>query len=253
MSRRFDGSDDYINCGDNAAIQNLTAVSYSGWFYLDAFTTADGMRIAGKRDSVNVVNGVGNNAESIQFFAFWSGDDGNWNTPANSVSIGVWTHVAVTYAGSATTDDPLIYLDGVSQTITKISSPTGSQEGDSGNDFDIGNNATPGVRPFDGSIAEIAYYNRVITAQEVAILASRHSPLFVPNGLVLYLPLIGKTSPEINIMGTGNGTITGAVVDDHLGIVYPTPAQLTNLTPGSPPSTTLKDIIGGLGIIPFAR
>ena len=224
MSRRFDGVDDLIQFGSDTSIDGFTSVSMVGWFYLDAFTTIAGMRPCGKLRSLNVTDNGGvspPSEKSLQFFCQWSGDDGIWYTPTNSVTTGVWTHFALTYNGSATTNDPIMYLDGVSQTITEVTAPTGTLDTDAASNFVVGNNATPGVRPWDGMLAEIGYYNRILTAAEVSSLAKGFSPLFIRNGLKVYAPLIGNNDPELNPIGTGSGTVTGATKDNHPRIIYP--------------------------------
>jgi len=229
MSRRFDGIDDYISCGDATAIQNLTVVTYSCWFYLDAFTTAAGMRMAGKLDSFNIVDTggpVGYTNDTIQFFSFWSGTDGSWYGADNSVTTGVWTHAAVTYDASATTNSPVIYVNGSPISISAGATPTGTHDNDGGNNFDIGNNATPGVRPFDGELAEVGYWNRALTAAEITLLSKGYSPLSIPNGLRLYYPLKGLYGVEQNLIDRSNGTITGAVLAPSPKITYPNKLSL---------------------------
>ena len=230
MARRFDGVDDLITFGSGASIDNFTTITYSIWFYLDAFTTAAGMRPCGKRKSINAKGVTAANDNCIEFFAPFTGDDGSWDSPNNSVSTGVWTHVGLTYDGALTTNDPIIYLGGTSQTISETVTPTGTLELDEASDFVVGNNATPGVRPWDGALAEVGYWNRILTAAEIGILADAYSPLFIPNGLELYSPLIGNNSPESNPMGSGTGTITGATKDSHPRIIYPSSGQMRRFT-----------------------
>jgi len=45
----------------------------------------------------------------------------------------------------------------------------------------------------DGYIAELAIYDRVLAAGEVAAFDAGFSPLCNPNGLVDYVPLIGAS------------------------------------------------------------
>ena len=68
---------------------------------------------------------------------------------------------------------------------------------------------------FDGQISEVGIWNRELSAAEAAMLASRFSPLHIPRGLVAYLPLIGRQSPEIDHVGRNDGTVTGATVAIH--------------------------------------
>lgn len=218
MAREFDGIDDFITFGNVAG--GLKTFSFSAWYYLDAWTTTAGMRVVGKESSLNAVDNV-DVAKGWQFFADWSGTDGTWVTPANSITLGVWQNVVATYNGTATTNDPLIYINGISQTVTEKTTPTGSYPADSTLVFRIGNNATPGVRAWDGKIAEVGYWNRILSPEEIKSLSKRISPLFLSRNLKMYVPLIGRNNPELNFIGSGLGTITGAKVSPHPPILKP--------------------------------
>ena len=75
----------------------------------------------------------------------------------------------------------------------------------------------------NGRIAEAAVWNTDLTADEIASLgADRVSPLLIrPDNLIAYWPIIGRTSPEINLMGSGNLTLGGSpATADHCRIYY---------------------------------
>lgn len=218
MARNFDGVDDFITFGNLAP---LTVFSMSAFYKLDAWTTTAGMRVVGKESSLNAVDNV-DVSKGWQFFADWSGADGTWVTPASSIALGAWSNVVGTYNGGATTNDPKVYINGVSQTITEKTTPTGSYPADATLAFRIGNNATPGVRAWDGMIAEVGYWNRILTEKEAYMLSKGYSPLFFPRGLVVYVPLIGNHSPEKNYSNLKKtGTVTGATKANHPKIIYP--------------------------------
>lgn len=64
----------------------------------------------------------------------------------------------------------------------------------------------------DGRIAEMAIWTEALTAIEFAYLAKGYAPFLVHNkGLIFYMPLIGVTSPEPDIVSAKLGTITGTV------------------------------------------
>jgi len=82
-----------------------------------------------------------------------------------------------------------------------------------------------------GLLAEIALWNTDLTDAEVAILADGFSPLFVrPANLVAYWPLIGRYSPEIDLVGgygmTLNSGDSGPVAAAHPRIIYPSSPQV---------------------------
>ena len=75
---------------------------------------------------------------------------------------------------------------------------------------------------FSGDLAEAAIWNVVLTDAEVAMLALGLCPLFVrPANLVGYWPIIGRYSPEIDLVGGFDMTVTGATVSNHPRIIRP--------------------------------
>ena len=75
----------------------------------------------------------------------------------------------------------------------------------------------------DGYLAEVAVWNVELTAADAAILATGLSPLTVrPQSLVAYWPLIGRTSPEIDIVGGYDMTLNAApTIAAHPPVMYP--------------------------------
>jgi hypothetical protein len=76
---------------------------------------------------------------------------------------------------------------------------------------------------FDGAIAEVAIWNTDIGTSAFAMLADGVSALAVrPDALVFYMPLVGKYSPEIDVVSGQSGTITGTVAEiAHPRVMYP--------------------------------
>ena len=137
---------------------------------------------------------------------------------SSAATAGVWTHTCAVFASSASR---AAYING------------GSKGTDTGDKTPSGINRTilaaryAGVGTkelfLNGDLAEAAIWNVALDDAEVATLAAGVSPLVVrPSGLVAYWPLIGTTSPEIDIRGrtelTLNNTPTQAA---HTRIFYP--------------------------------
>ena len=75
---------------------------------------------------------------------------------------------------------------------------------------------------FGGSICEVGYWDVALTDDEVLLLSRGFSPTFVrPANLIAYYPLLGRTSPEIDLVGGFNLTLTGTSVSDHPRILLP--------------------------------
>ena len=114
------------------------------------------------------------------------------------------------------------FIDGGSKgTDTTSSTPTGVDRMAIGRAMDSSASDT-----ISGRIAEVGIWNAALTDAEVAILALGFSPPFVrPQSLIGYWPLIGRTSPEIDLVGGNDMAVTGATAFAHPGIIYPTPSR----------------------------
>ncbi len=89
--------------------------------------------------------------------------DGKWSIAKPTT--GSWHHIGVTFDGSSTANNPLIYLNGASQAVTERSTPAGSSNAPDGT-VTIGQ-ATGGGQNFDGRMAEFAWWDRILTANEM--------------------------------------------------------------------------------------
>jgi hypothetical protein len=147
----------------------------------------------------------------------------------------VWQHGCAVFA-SAT--DRRVYLDGGNKGTNATSR----------NPTSLGFTSIAMLRrdgylqgPVDGLIAEAGMWNVALTDDEVAILAKGVSPQLVrPGNLVAYWPLIGRYSPEIDLVGGYNLTVDGAVVENHPRILYPSIQNLgmAFIPPGIPEAPT---------------
>lgn len=223
-TRDFDGDEDMINYGSGSSIDSFTLVTHAAWKRLEAYTQAAGARIQGKAStsmaqvgpSVASTCGVGSGGECLQFFADWSGTDGSWYTNQETVPINQWDFVSGTYNSGATTNDPVIYVGGVSQTITERTTPTTAFVDDASSDFRVGNNAIgPGIRDWDGQLGYHHYYNRILTAVEINEIMWK--PGIIANGLFLFAPQWGAAT-EQDLSGNGNtGTLTNTTAVNTYG------------------------------------
>jgi hypothetical protein len=251
MARSFAGgaATDMIAFG-TSVFSNVRPMSVAAWVYINAYD-ATTRRVYDKYDG----NADGSWHSLVYLSNFGAGDIfefesglwstfGAWECPGPAAA--GWHHIAATYAYSATTDDPVMYVDGASQTVTESVTPTGTIGSESAT-LAIGNRNNDTARCFDGRIAEFALWNRVLSASEVAVLADGFSPQFVPNGLSFYTPLIGRQSPEVNKYGA-SGTVTGATAIAHPRIIYPAPRQVREYTPAAVASTPHRLLLMGCGI-----
>jgi hypothetical protein len=97
----------------------------------------------------------------LSFRIKFSGAVGKWTCPANAFSPDVWTHVLVYYDSSTPTNDPLIYIGGVLQSLTETSTPTGTVSSEVGSQLHIGNYKTSAgyVANFSGYLKDVRCYD----------------------------------------------------------------------------------------------
>lgn len=119
----------------------------------------------------------------------------------NQYSAGVWSHAAGVWASNASRT---AYLNGVAatenttaKTVTVDRTLIGARI-----------NTTAGVF-MDGDIGEAAIWGAALTTAEIASLADGLAPIAVrPDSLVGYWPLIGRASPEYDVVGGLAMTLT---------------------------------------------
>lgn len=243
MARDFDGTDDWLDFGDVTILDGLTSLSAGGWFYID--TTPGG----GSNASVVRKDGT---ATPVQL----NGTDGKWNCALWSsglkvfngptfatIGTGAWVHLMATW--TTADGDVDFYINGALSVTTAGTATTSLANAANALRFGA---TESGGEDYDGRAAEIAFWNRELTAAEVAQLgADAYCPLFVPRGLILYTPLVRELTNRVGASPTANGT----TVIEHPRIIYPGKPQ-TFKAAGAAPATAVKDIISA-GIIPFAR
>jgi hypothetical protein len=162
----FDGVDDYVTF----ASQAQSTISISAWVYAQATPGNVFPRIIDMPGYVLFLAEPSNpksNPSSLGFLSRRSTQDGEWNTPANSLAYNSWNHVAVVY-DSSTSNNADLYINGVKQTISKISSPQGTQTANEG--AGIIGNRIPLNRGWEGLIDELRVYDRALSASEIVSL-----------------------------------------------------------------------------------
>lgn len=142
---------------------------------------------------------------------------------ASTVGTTGFTHCAAVFASDASR---IAYYNGLAATEETTSrTPTLPDTVSIGGHL---YNTSTIARTWDGDVAEAAIYNVGLTAAEVAMLAAGYSPLMVrPEALVAYWPLVGRNSPETDIVGKYDLTLTGTTASPHPRIIRPSAKILT--------------------------
>lgn len=173
---QFNGSGHDVNIGTaatwdaligNAAGSNQK-YTFSAWIYATALNHAGGGNFPrildfGDQDIALLIRHTG----ELQLSNKFTTTNGEWITPAGTITTGKWIHVAVTYNANSTANDPIFYVDGQKvATVTETSTPVGTNYGIVSQDGYIGDRAA-GSRNFSGYMDEISIWNDVLTGKEI--------------------------------------------------------------------------------------
>jgi len=127
----------------------------------------------------------------IQYQQGFSGNNTpvSWDTPNNSVANNGWYHIVLTYDSTSISNNPIIYVNGTSQTLVKTGTPSGTVLSQVGNEFVVGNIHTSTfdyTAGFIGKLFDPRMYNRILSAAEVTTLYNSGTPdeTLVTSGLV---------------------------------------------------------------------
>jgi hypothetical protein len=220
----LDGTNEYIDCGNDSSLALTGAFTISVWFNINSISNVAGATVLSKGDSGSdravVLQAFRLDASGgIKFALFLSSDGSNWavsglDTGYGTISTGTWHHVVATWNGSTTGK---IYLDGVLKDTDTVSSFTTRT---TSSNVRIGINSDNGS-DFNGDIKSVSVYNEVKSDDEAYAIYQQgitydESSL---SGLVGYWRMGDDTSkayPTIadSSSNSNDGTITNGASDD---------------------------------------
>jgi Concanavalin A-like lectin/glucanases superfamily len=159
---------------------------------------------------------------AMRFVYHWSTQRGDWTVPRPSLND--WHHLLVTYDRALTSNVPVIYVDGVAQTLTTLTSPSGTASTSTTVPLTVGNRHPDMTsnRGWAGRLAEVAIWDRLLTASEAHLLGLGYSPLFLPDGLVSYEPMVRS---NVNRRRAAS-TVLGTTIAPHTRIRLPSPRSV---------------------------
>lgn len=137
---------------------------------------------------------------------------------STTYTTGAWHHGAAVFASSSSR---AAYLDGGNK---GTNASGGTNAGVNLTQIGVG----PSSKFFNGSLAEIAIWNVVLTDAEIAALATGVRPNRVRGAnIVAYWPLFGLNSPDIDYSGNKqNLTVTGTTQANHAPVTLWTPKRI---------------------------
>ena len=212
-ARQFDGSDDYITTANSATLENLKTFTYAFWIYSDNASTRENIIYKGTNVQMEVT--AGNVITAFRRY----GTTNDAATTSTTLTTGSWNHVAWTATAGAAA--PKIYINGVEAAYSSQTAGAGTDTDDSGSALTFGGAGTVSI-DFGGKLADIRVYNAALSADNIAVLASKintDSSLGAgTSNLKLWYKLDGSEAA-----GSGNvpddspqsntGTLTGTSVD----------------------------------------
>lgn len=219
MARDFSGASQYLR----ATVVPASAVpmTLAGWYKYDTAIADDGEHTVlsitdagGVQEHTIEIGRTGGVDYAIAMLN--SGGAVGFALSSVAPTINTWQHLGGTYSTTTRRD---VFLDGVNRgNDTSLITPI------SLSDTMIGavSSSSSIIKPFNGVLAELGIWNRVLTDAEMATLAQGYAPSFIPQGLVFYAPVTGQNTPEINKKSSIPLDVTGATKVDHPDFIkYP--------------------------------
>jgi hypothetical protein len=208
----FDGSNDYVNCGNNAVVRITgSTITLEAWIYPTSFKANVWEGCVITKDGTGPDSGymlrVGNSGQVN--FNLGSGSWNEINSSTGAVSLNTWHHIAGTYDGTT----QRLYVDGT-EVASSISSFSISN---TSNSLYIGESPAFPSRVFPGRIEEVRIWNITRSASEINA-AMNNELCGTESGLVAYYKFnqgtAGGPNPGLTAvtdeLGTSNGTLTNS-------------------------------------------
>jgi hypothetical protein len=212
---KFDGTDDYFDSvgsvSDFSFIQNTLLFTVSWWQKMSSLTVRMGPLgncISGSDKGILILNeygaGVGTNCLRV---AVYKGTGGGVNgvitkrTADNTLTTG-WQHLAVSGTGT----DLVIYINGISVSLTTEFAFLSLSSGDSTRVLNIGrNNHSSNLLTMNGFIDDIRIYNTAIPVGSVKALALRRGIAYETAQRRSYKATAAPAATANNLMLLGVG------------------------------------------------
>jgi len=201
----LDGNSSFVNTTLMGGLTNDQG-SIVGWFNLSALPSATGryFYFAGESQYGNDFDLQIETDNRIYIYTD-SGGNAVDPTPLTTNDLGLWHFVAATFTSSLSRN---LYLDGV----LVASNVPGAHSASGNGTFAMGASDVFGGRFFQGSLADIAVFNRQLSATEIsnmyaaAVAVGACDP--PPSGLISWWPGNGNAN---DIVGIHNGTLENGV------------------------------------------
>lgn len=230
MGLDFSGAtSDKLNCGSGSSLDNLTTATYLTWFKVTNATPAADLAVSwkGLAASGSRQCRVEDTLTEATITIFRATTNLTVSGDLSLLAVDEWNCLAYVHDTGGADGDQQIYEGNLTNLLTEVGSygtqvvGAGTPGDNSANNLIIGNRENDG-RNFDGIIAFIAQWNRVLTLAE---LRQQQWHPFPTSGCVLWMQLgflPPGTGTQLDLSGNGNnGTVTGAAKGEHTPISIP--------------------------------
>jgi hypothetical protein len=159
---------DYVDVGADESLADVFAQggTVSAWVLAEDWGPSGYGRIADKSADESSTDGwsllLANDGESIETFRFAKGfstGHAGWSAPQESLRLGAWQHIVVSYDASAPTNNPQLYVDGQPQSLVITNPAGGEAQSDAGRPLRLGNTSemdpVEDSRAFTGILDEV--------------------------------------------------------------------------------------------------
>ena len=205
----FNNTTSLLTCQSPAAMDEMAAITVSNWIHPDGSGESTGRMVNKSGSSAGSAGWrlVTDTSITISWIVDYDSTDlalvTNETLPTTRFS-----HLVVTWDGSATATNAHIYIDDVEATYATTTNGVTTRSLDASNAVLIGNSSNS-TRTVDGRMAHVEIWNRVLTRAEIS--ATHLGPGRVLNGLQQWTLLQGTADPEPDLAGNGNTcTVTAA-------------------------------------------
>jgi len=167
----FDGDNDLYTITQDADINGLFASggTFSCWVFMNSVGEGNSGRILDAWTGYRIY--VANESGGSVFGHFnhsFSTTDGVWGLSNRDLNVGAWNHFVITYDGSDTANNAVMYVNGSSRSVTRSTGPEGTIDADDSNK--VFGNRSAADRTFDGYISEVAMWKTVLDADAVTAI-----------------------------------------------------------------------------------
>jgi Concanavalin A-like lectin/glucanases superfamily len=219
----FDGTDDYVDCGNDESVNITGAITIAAWIYPTGSGGTTYPRIVDKSSGTGGADaGYKMYLRSAESYRVTLSGGGTFPISSASVELNAWNYLVFITDGT----QRKFFLNGVWERWNESALPVVSD-----NPLFIGNSPA-GSRPFQGIIDEVCVYSRALAEEEAeeimlglasAELAANPSPaseaLDVPRDVVLSWTAGEFAQTHDVYLGTSLDDVDGASRDNPLGVL----------------------------------